>query len=196
MSLCRARPGGSKREAGGAGFARRGCAWLLAGSLTAAAALGGCADGSGFRPLYGNSSLGGANVTQKLAEVEYAPIPGRVGQRLRNELIFQSTGGGGEVTNARYRMEISVTENIISTLVTSDGNSQSAAYNLTAKFSLIRVADKTVVLKGVSTGRASFERFKSVFSNVRASEDAENRAARTVGEELKSRLAAYLATAT
>ncbi len=168
----------------------------LACGLVLAALAGACADGSGFRPLYGTSSLGGADVTTKLAGIEYAPIPGRVGQRLRNELIFHSTGGAGEAASPLYRMEISVTENIISTLVSVDGNAQSAVYNLTAKFVLVRVSDKSVVLKGTSTGRASFERVKSIFSNVRASEDAENRAARTVGEELKSRLAAYLATAT
>jgi LPS-assembly lipoprotein len=52
-----------------------------------------------------------------------------------------------------------------------------------------------VVLSGTSYGRASFERNKSIFSNVRAREDAENRAAKVVGEDLKSRLSAHLAGA-
>ena len=51
------------------------------------------------------------------------------------------------------------------------------------------------MLTGRSFGRASFERVQSIFANVRAKEDAENRAAKTVGEELKSRLSIYLANA-
>ena len=52
-----------------------------------------------------------------------------------------------------------------------------------------------MVLTGTSFARAGFERFESIFSNVRAREDAENRAARTLGDDLKSRLVAYLAEA-
>lgn len=167
----------------------------LAGVVMATALLSGCSDGSGFRPLYATGSLGGGNVTEKLAHVEYAPIPGRVGQRVRNELIFHSTGGGSASSPA-YRMEIAVTEGITQTLVKTDGNSLSAVYNLTANFRLVRLSDKKAVLTGSSFARASFERLTSIYSNVRASDDAEARAARTVAEELKSRLSAYLATAT
>jgi LPS-assembly lipoprotein len=58
----------------------------------------------------------------------------------------------------------------------------------------VRVADNAVVLKGSSFARAGFERFESIFSNVRAREDAENRAAKALGDDLKSRLVAYLAS--
>lgn len=193
MSLSEAR----KAIAGlyGAGSTRRPMQLVLIGLVSATAILAGCADGSGFRPLYGTSGLGGANVTEKLAGIDYAPIPGRVGQRLRNELIFHSTGGG-TASEPVYRMEIAVTEYVAQTIVKTDGNSLSAVYNLTANFRLIRLSDKKVMLQGTSIGRASFERLTSIFSNVRASEDAENRAARTVGEELKTRVASYLATAT
>lgn len=192
MSLSEARKAG--RGSLGAGFPRRPVRLALAlGAL--GALLSGCSDGSGFRPLYASSSLGGTAVLAKMAAVEYAPIPGRVGQRLRNELIFQSTGGGTAAAPL-YRLEIAVTEYTNQTLVKTDGNSLSAIYNLTANFRLIRLSDKKVLLTGTSYGRASFERNTSIFSNVRASEDAENRAAKTVGEELKSRLSAYLATET
>ena len=48
------------------------------------------------------------------------------------------------------------------------------------------------MLQGTSHARAGFERFQSIYSNVRAREDAENRAARTIADDLKTRLAAYL----
>ena len=165
-------------------------------SLLATAAcvvtLGACSDaGGGFRPLHGSLSTGGAGADQKLAAIEFAPIPGRVGQRIRNELIFQSTGGGLPLP-PEYRLDVAVRESVASTLVKIDGNAQGQVYNLDASFQLIRISDKTVVAKGVSYGRAGYERMTSIFSNVRAREDAENRAAKTVGEELRSRLLAYL----
>ena len=166
---------------------------LLACGL-AAALLAGCADGSGFKPLYGSSGIG-ANVDVKLASVQVAPIPGRAGQRIRNELIFDTTGGGAATESPAYRLEIAVTENVTSTLVKLNGDSVSQIYAATANFSLIRLSDKAVVLKGSSFGRASFERNPSVFANVRAQDDAQNRAARTIGSELKTRLSAFLATA-
>ena len=61
-----------------------------------AAALAGC----GFQPLYGGTTAGGAKLAEVMAAVEIDPIPGRVGQRVRNELIFENTGGGYAATAA------------------------------------------------------------------------------------------------
>jgi len=155
----------------------------------------GCGN-SGFHPLYATSSITGApDVGAKLAKMEVAPIPGRVGQKLRNELIYESTGGGNEAVNPNYRLEIVITESISATLVQTDGNSSGSVYNLNATFRLVRLKDKTVALQGQSFGRSTFQRFDSVFSNVRARKEAEDRAANTVADDLKSRLAAYLSNA-
>ena len=153
--------------------------------------LAACGNG-GFQPLYG--SLGTtANTSEKLRSVQFAPIPGRVGQRVRNELIYLSTGGGLP-NEPQYRLEVAIRQSITSTLVLRTGRSNAKIYNLDAKFRLINLADKKVILSGTSYGKAGFERFTSIFSNVRARKDAEDRAARTVAEDLKSRLAAFLAT--
>lgn len=152
--------------------------------------LSACGSG-GFRPLYGSNGLGGAAVTEKMAQIETAPIPGRVGQRIRNELIFQATGGGN-AQPAAYRLEVAIRESTTSTLIRRDGDAQSKIYSVDATFQLIRLADRAVVLKGNSHGQAPYERFTSIYANVRAQKDAEDRAAKTIGEELKSRLAAYL----
>jgi len=164
----------------------------LLSAVSGAVLVGGCSDGSGFRPLYATSSVGGANVSEKLQSVDIAPIPGRVGQQLRNEFIFQANGGGAPLP-PDYRLEIAIRESVSSTLVEIDGNARGQTYRLDASFRLIRLTDKAVVMEGRSYGRANFERVDSVFANVRAREDAENRAARTVGEELRTRLLAYLA---
>ena len=166
---------------------------LLALAVLAAVApaLSACGNG-GFKPLYATNSYG-VNVSDKLAQVKVAPIPGRVGQRIRNELIYETTGGG-RTQKANYRLEVAVRETVSTTIVQRTGESKSHVYNLDASFRLIRIADNTVVLQGKSYGRAGFERFESIFSNVRARKDAEDRAAQTVGTELKTRLASFLAT--
>jgi LPS-assembly lipoprotein len=166
-------------------------AWLgvcLAASL---AALVGCGD-SGFRPLYA-PDVSGATASDRLKEVDFAIIPGRVGQRIRNDLIFEATGGGGvKTTPPQYRFEVVLKENVTSTFVDIKGQVGGAIYQLEASFRLIDAKEKKVVFQGTSHARAPFERFDAIYSNVRARENAENRAASTIAEDLKTRLAAYL----
>jgi LPS-assembly lipoprotein len=161
--------------------------------LSLAAGLAACGD-SGLRPLYGPSASG-ALVTQRIKEVDFAPIPGRVGQRIRNDLIFESTGGGSSAP-PQYRFEVVLQENVTSTLVNIQGRVAGAVYSVQASFRLIDSKEKKVVFQGTSHARAPFERFESIYSNVRAREDAENRAASTIAEDLKTRLAAYLSRTT
>lgn len=197
MSLASGRRGRSGDAGGPSGSAqgvsRRSALRGLLLGIAAAPLLAGCGT-SGFRPLYASSELGGSGVDAQFARMEIAPIPGRVGQRIRNELLFQTTGGPNPVAPA-YRLEVALKESIASTLVKTDGDASGNVYNLDAAFRLIRVSDKSVVLQGTSYGRAGFERFRSIFANVRAREEAENRAALLVGQELKTRLAAYLSNA-
>jgi LPS-assembly lipoprotein len=167
---------------------RRG--WLgvcLAASL---AALVGCGD-AGFRPLYAPNA-NGATASERLKEVDFAIIPGRVGQRIRNDLIFESTGGGGKGSAPLYRFEVVLKETVTSTFVDIQGKVAGAVYSVEAAFRLIDAKEKKVVFQGTSHARAPFERFDAIYSNVRGREDAENRAARTIADDLKTRLSAYL----
>ncbi|HPG88044.1 MAG TPA: hypothetical protein PLD46_00190 [Hyphomicrobium sp.] len=150
-----------------------------------------CSDATGFRPLHASSEFGGSGANEKLAALDIAPIPGRVGQRIRNELIFQATGGAAPLP-PEYRLEIAVRESVTSTLVKIDGNAAGQVYNVDAAYRLIRISDKSVIAEGRSYGRAGFERVTSIFANVRARENAENRAAKTVGDDLRTRLLVHL----
>jgi len=161
--------------------------------LAAAPALSAC-DGGGFHPLYGPTASG-ASMQERLSQVDVAPIPGRVGQRIRNELIFHNTGDGSTTLPPTHRLEVVIRESVQSTLVTISGEALGQIYAIEANFRLISLKDKKVVLQGASHGRAPFERFQSIYSNVRAREDAENRVARTVSDDLKTRLATYLSGA-
>jgi LPS-assembly lipoprotein len=187
----------SSAEAGLACVAlnRRALARGLLLLVAAAPVLAACGDGGGLRPLYG-PTMSGAGLQDRLSQVDIAPIPGRVGQRIRNELVFHNTGGGpGSAAAPTHRLEVTIRESVQSTLVKIDGEALGQIYAIEANFRLISMKDKKVVLQGASHGRAAFERFQSIYSNVRAREDAENRVARTVSDDLKVRLATYLSGA-
>jgi LPS-assembly lipoprotein len=163
---------------------------LLAALALLALGLAGC----GLQPLYG-STASGSRLAAVMSGVEVTPVPGRVGQRVRNELIFQNTGGGNPLPPT-HRLEIVLTENITSTLVNVKGEAEGQIYSIQAAFRVIDIAQKKIVFQGASHARAGFERFESIYSNVRAREDAENRVARTIADDLKTRLAAYLSRPT
>ena len=158
---------------------------LAALAVTAAISLAGC----GIQPLYGTTA-GGSRLAAAMAGVDITPIPGRVGQRVRNELIFENTGGSGQ-TGTAYKLDIVIKESLTNELVKISGDAKAQVYELDATFKLIS-SDGRVVLEGKATSRAPYERFETIFSNVRARYDAENRAARTVAESIKIRIAAYL----
>src|SRR5437762_8863729 len=101
--------------------------------LAATPALGACS--GGFQPLYGTTASG-AGLQERLAQLDVATIPGRVGQRVRNELIFQSSGGG-ELLPPTHRLEVALTESVLSTLVKTDGDALGQIYSVQASFKLI-----------------------------------------------------------
>jgi LPS-assembly lipoprotein len=179
----------SSAETGLAHVSRRSLVRGLSLLLVTAPVLASCGE-AGLHPLYGVGPSG-VGVEERLAKVEFAPIPGRVGQRIRNELIFQANGAGAGPPPT-HRLEVVVNESVSSQLVALTGEAASQTYLVQANFRLVNLKDGKVVFQGTSSARAGFERYTSVYSIVRAQEDAENRAARTIADELKTRLAAYL----
>lgn len=157
---------------------------LSIGPLVAA-----CGSG-GFQPMYA-ANLDGRSLSQAMAQVSVTTIPGRVGQRVRNELIFQTTGGGAAQEKA-YKLDIVLRERLTSQLVDAQGDAESQIYHLDADFQLTERNGGAVILKGQSFGRAGFQRFQTIYANVRAKRDAENRAARTVARDVRTRIEAAL----
>ncbi len=105
--------------------------WLRRMLVAAAASLAAC----GFQPLYGTTASG-SRLGEVMAGVEVTPIPGRVGQKLRNELIFANTGGGKAAPTA-YRLDIVIKESVINELVEISGNAKGQVYELNATFKLV-----------------------------------------------------------
>lgn len=165
---------------------RRRVTALLGATLLAAPFLSAC------QPLYGTTQSG-ARLKDVMASLKIPEVPGRVGQRVRNELIFASTGGGYPA-EPLYRLDIAVRQSVSNTLVELTGDVQGQLVNVDAQFKLVRLADNQVVLQGKSAGRAAFDRYDPIFTNTRAQIDAENRAARVVAEGIRTRIAAFLSS--
>jgi LPS-assembly lipoprotein len=146
--------------------------------------------GCGFQPMYAETSTG-AQLDDVMRTVSVAKIPGRVGQRIRNELIFATTGGGYRGA-AEYRLEIAIRESVQDTFVARTGEAEGRAYILTAAFKLIDVEDSKVLVSGKSIGRAGYDNLDSTFADIRARRDAENRAATTVADDIQTRVAMTL----
>jgi LPS-assembly lipoprotein len=157
------------------------------------------AGGCGFQPLYG-STASGANLADVMKTVDVATIGGRTGQRLRNELIFGTTGGGAAAAPI-YRLDVALRETTRNTLVTQQGLATSQILELDAEYRLVRITDNEVVFKAWSNSQAAYNMVGSTglagstYGDTRAGLDAENRAARTLADTIKTRLAAYLSGA-
>jgi len=170
-----------------------------AAALVMAGLFGIGAGGCGFHPLYGPTASG-ADLSQVMKTVAVATIPSRPGQRLRNELICGTTGGG-EALSPVYRLDVVLRETTRNALVTQAGLSTGAVVQLDAEFRLVRIKDNAVVFKGYGTAQAPYDLVGttgiagSTYSDVRAGINAEDRAARSLADTIKTRLAAYLSGA-
>lgn len=162
---------------------------VLATVGVGAALLSGC----GFQPLYGPTASG-EQLSDVMRAVDITTVPGRVGQNIRNELVFRTTGGG-YADKPRYRLDIAVRESVVNTLINREGDAQGEIYQLYSSFKLIRLADNKIVLEGHTNARAASDKNESVFASIRAKRDGQDRAARTIAEAIRTRIAAYLSTA-
>jgi LPS-assembly lipoprotein len=148
----------------------------------------------GIQPMYGGSTVGGAKLVEVMQTVDVAPIPGRVGQKVRNELIFANTGGG-YAGPMKYKLDITVKERVIDQLVQITGDARGQVFELSASFTIVNLANGQIIYRGNAVSRAPYERFQEIFANVRARYDAENRAARTISDSIKTQIAAVLSSA-
>jgi len=150
--------------------------------------------GCGFQPLYGSgtTTASGTRLAEAMSAVEVKPIPGRVGQKIRNELIFSNTGGG-PAPEPRYKLQVVIRESVIDQLVQITGDARGQVLVLDATFKLVDLANNQVLFQSVAVSRAPYNRYQEIFANVRARYDGENRAAREIAGSIKTQVAAFLA---
>src|SRR5262249_47293717 len=123
--------------------------------IAATLSLAGC-----FEPMYGDRTAGGSggNLRNAMRDVEVSAIEGRVGQALRNQLIFERGGGEGNPHNAPYRLSMTVATNSYTALLDpASGLSQSETISLDVTYRLRDVANDKVVMTDKALARVSVD---------------------------------------
>jgi len=172
--------------------------------LLAVFALAGLTAGC-FQPLYGERSVGGTGLDNRLAAVKVAPIDtpngtplARVGVEVRNDLIYDLTGGGGE-TATTHQLTIRLTSRTLQVIVDiNSGRPDIQDYGIDARYELTDLSTGKVVIKGTTFARVSYNipGQEQRFAGVRGLRDAENRAAKVIADSIHSRLASYFVAGT
>lgn len=166
----------------------------LAAVALLSAAVAGC-----FQPMYGQSTLfgAGAKLRDELRQVEILEIQGRLGQEIRNDLIFELTGGQGNPVGAPYKLALTITAGSQTPLVdVTSGRATSETVVLDVTYRLFDVSGDRIVLAEKALARVSLDRSQQRYAALRAVRDAQNRAAKLVAEQIRSRLASYFLTRT
>jgi LPS-assembly lipoprotein len=164
--------------------------------MALAGLLAGC-----FEPLYGEHTLaGGPGLRQRLNSVEVDPIrvpngtpQARVAVELRNDLIFDFTGGSGG-SNSTHLLKITMAttnQQVIVDITTARSDVQQ--YGINATYTLVEKATGKSVVTGQTFARVSYDNPGQAqrFANARGQRDAENRAARVISDNIRARLASY-----
>ncbi|UOM36438.1 LPS assembly lipoprotein LptE [Acuticoccus sp. I52.16.1] len=160
-------------------------------ALAAALAVAGCQ----VRPLYLDAATGGPlSPTPDLMAIAVDPPRDRTEQVLTNELKFLFRGDGSNVVDPRYRLRfvVDVSDDRLAVELEQDLPA-AILVTLNATFILSEIATERTLLTGASTATASYDFSSQRFANVRAEKDARERAARSMAENIATRIAAYFA---
>jgi LPS-assembly lipoprotein len=141
------------------------------------------------RPLYAEST----GVTQKLADVAFSDAGTRVGQQVRNQLIFIAGRGAGETKTPKYTVDLSVSSGTGGVLyLPSSDTSAAGRTTVTASFTLKDASDGKVLKSGSRSVTSLVDFPTQEFAKARAIRDSEDRAAREVAELVGADIAAAL----
>ena len=162
----------------------------LAVAGAAALALAGC-----FQPMYATTTtVAGPALQDQLRDIEIVKIEGRLGNDLRNDLIFNLTGGTGNPVGAPYKLFIVVKSSSTYAIAdTASGLPEAKIVRVEGDWRLVRAGeeDKPAVASGRAAASASLDVSMERFANYSATRDAERRAAVSLSEVIKTQLAAH-----
>jgi LPS-assembly lipoprotein len=154
-----------------------------------ALALSGC-----IQPLYG-PDVGGGSVAVEMQAIKIEPIPDRLGHYVENELIFALNGTGSSPA-PKYRLIVTLHERLATPVInTVTGQAEAGDVNVDADYRLLPIAGGgQPIASGNVTQFVAYDRNSQRLSSVRAARDAEIRNAKTLADQIRTRIAAVLAT--
>jgi len=175
------------------GMARRAALLIAAAGL---AATTGCT----VQPLYSAApapanGTATSSIGSDLSTIAIKPVGERVGQEVRNHLIFLFGGGQGQPATPRYSLALvvsSYSEATANIQVNRENEPTAAILTVNASYELTDAQGKTFS-GGTRQFVSSYDVPTQEFAVLRAKRDAENRAAREVAELIRLAVAQDLA---
>lgn len=158
-------------------------------TLCFAAALALGLAGCSHKPLYGRDASGNS-VASALGEVAIDDQKTRAGQLLRNELI-SSFGGSGSAS--RYVLKMDVTEKTQPVSSVAFAPTKRLRYRLSTKYALLDASGQALT-EGSSFSAVPYDTIDEPVADIRAAENARDRASRELAQDIRLRISAFLAT--
>lgn len=153
------------------------------------------------QPLYSDGPVANGTVTgsigAELSTISVKPAVTRVGQQVRNRLLFLFYGGQAEPAVPRYTLTLavgSISEASANIQINEENEPTAAVETVRASYTLVDSKGK-VVATGNRQFAASYDVPRQEFAAVRAQLDAENRAARELADLLRLAIAQDLSKA-
>jgi LPS-assembly lipoprotein len=158
-------------------------------------ALFGCAivlAGCAMKPLY-STSTDGQSVENALAEVEIPAADDRLIQIIRNDLLsaMRPAGTGG---TTRYTLQLESDSRIAQAAELNSLGADRRTVIVNVSYRLVAKESGKVVDSGRTFSQVSYDETGQSFADLRARDNAYERAAHEVSLDIRSRLAAHFAT--
>ena len=159
-----------------------------------------------FQPLYATRSVnGGVPIGAALAQVQVDRIAAangtpesRLALEIENALDFELRGGGGLISPThKLNVRMVASRNSIITDVAT-GRVEAEITGIDSVFTLVELSSGKTVLNGRTFARVSsdYPGQQQRFARVRARLDAEDRAAKVIAENIRTRLASFFVAGT
>jgi LPS-assembly lipoprotein len=145
----------------------------------------------GFEPLYGTTAVG-SNVAGQLSAIEIEEQDNRLGQLIRNDLL--SSFASGEPAASRYRLQFTAVAGSQTLIENDNEDTRRFSYRVNVNYRLIDEQTGNELKAGKTFSQVSYDRTTSDFANVQAETNAMERAAKEIGNDIRTRLAAYFSS--
>ena len=176
----------------------------IAARLLVVAAMGALTAGC-FQPMYAEHADGSPALRDKLLTVDLPPVEkpnasrdARIGVEIRNALAFKLYGNATG-SPPLYKLVLRFTLGRSSLIVsTATGLPTTETYGIDVQYNLIEVATSKSVIQGATFSRVSYDMPGSYqrFSRTRAYDNAQDRAAEEIADNINTRLAAFFTAGT
>jgi LPS-assembly lipoprotein len=146
-------------------------------------------DCSSYRPLYGTTA-NGSNVADSLSAISVPVQRSRTGQLLRNNLLSGLDSSGV----SHYELRLAIAESSASVSALAGTNLNRKRYSLSVHYDLVDLASGTALKSGTSFATVSYDTVREPVADLQAADNARDRAADEVSQDLRVRVAAYLSS--